>query len=71
MADRGGEGDAAALVKEGLEHEDVRQVHAAIERIVHNEDVAGVHVVAEMAQNRKDRRWNRAEMGGQSEPLGD
>ena len=46
VADRAGEREPLALVIERLEDEDVRQVHAAVERVVHDEHVARRHVVA-------------------------
>ena len=52
VADGAGEGQPLALVIERLEDEDVRQVHAAVERIVHDEDVARRHVVAEVPHDR-------------------
>ena len=52
VADRRGEGQAVAAVEDRLEHEDIRQMHAAVERVVHHEHVAGVDVVAEVPQHR-------------------
>ena len=71
MADGGGEGQALSPIEDRLEHEDVRQVHAAVEGVVHDEDIAGMDVVAVVAQHRLDRRRHRAEMARQREPLRD
>ena len=45
VADRGCEGQAVVPVEDRLEHEDVGQVHAAVERVVHHEHVVGMDVV--------------------------
>jgi hypothetical protein len=58
-------------VIERLEDEDVRQVHAAVERVVHDEDVALDHVVAVVAHDRFHRRRHRAQVSRQGQALGD
>ena len=70
VADRAGEGETLALVKQRLEDEDVGQVHAAVERVVHDEDVAGRHVVPEVAHDRLHGGRHRAEMARQGQALG-
>ena len=45
-----------------LEDEDVLQVDAAVERVVHHEDVAGVHAVAPLREQRLHRVRHRAEV---------
>ena len=71
VADRRREGQAVALVEDRLEHEDVGQVHTAVERIVHHEDIVGMDVVAIVAQHRFDGGRHRAEMARQREALRD
>ena len=71
MAARAGEREPFAFVIERLEDEDVRQVHAAVERVVHDEHVALRHVVAEVAHDRGERGRHRAEMPGQCQALRD
>jgi hypothetical protein len=44
-------------------------MHAAVERVVHDEDVARRHVVLEVAHDGFHGRRHRAEMAGQGEPL--
>ena len=62
VANRTGERHALALVKERLEDEDVREVHAAVERVVHDEHVARRHVLGEVAHDRLHRSRHGAEM---------
>ena len=71
VADGAGEGEPLALVIERLEDEDVGQVHAAVERVVHDEHVARRHVVAEVAHDRFHRGRHRAEMARQGQALRD
>ena len=71
VADRRGEGQTLAPVEDRLEDEDVRQVHAAVERVVHHVDVAGMDVVAIVAQHRFDGGRHGAEMARQGEALRD
>jgi hypothetical protein len=71
MAAGAGEREPFAVVIERLEDEDVRQVHAAVERVVHDEDVALRHVVAEVAHDRGQRGRHRAEMSRQGQALRD
>jgi hypothetical protein len=54
---------------ERLEDENVGQMHAAVERIVHDEHVAFRHVVAEVAHDRFQGGRHRAEMAGQRQAL--
>ncbi len=70
MADRAGEGQPLALVEQRLDHEDVGQVHAAVERVVHDEDVALGHVVTEVTHDGFHGGRHRAEMPGQGQALG-
>ena len=69
VAHRAGEREPLALVIERLEDEDVGQVHAAVERVVHDEDVARRHVVAVVAHDRFHRRGHRTEVPGEREAL--
>ena len=70
VADGGGEGDALAVDEDRLEDEDVRQVHAAVEGIVHDEDVARIDVVARSARMIDvERGRDRAQVPGQGQPL--
>jgi hypothetical protein len=69
MADRRGKGDPLALEVKRLEDEDVGQMHAAIERVVHRENVAGRHVVPVSIRDHFQRGGNRTEMAGQGQPL--
>ena len=69
VTDRAGEGQPFALMIERLDDEDVGQVHAAVERIVHDEDVAGDHVVLEMAHDRFHRGRHRTQVSRQGQPL--
>jgi hypothetical protein len=55
MADGRGEGDPPFAQKDRLEDEDVRQVHAALERIVHGEHVARGDVVLELGDHYDQR----------------
>jgi hypothetical protein len=57
------------FVVERLDNEDVRQVHAAVERIVHDEDVARRHVVAVVLHDRLHRGGHRAQVPRQRKPL--
>jgi hypothetical protein len=65
MTDGGGVGDRRTLGEQRFEDEDVRQMHAAIVRIVVDEDVAGMHVRSEMCQHRLQGDRDRAQMAGQ------
>ena len=65
------EGDARAICIERFDDEDVRQVHTAIEGVIHDEDVAWPHVVPELPHDRLERRGNRPEMAGERQPLRD
>ena len=71
VADRRGEGEPLAVDEDRLEDEDVGQVHAAFERVVHDEDVARPDVVPEAAQHRRQRGRDRAEVAGQGQALRD
>src|SRR4051812_31479666 len=60
------EADQAIVQEDGLENEDVLQVYAAFERIVHDEDVAGSHTIAPFrtqclhgVRHRTKMKWNR------------
>ena len=66
------ERDALAVHEHRLEHEDVGQVHSALERIVQDEHVAFAHVVVVVREHRGERGRDRAEMHRQREgPLCD
>jgi len=69
VADGAGEGEALALVEERLEDEDVGQVHAAVERVVHHEHVALGDVAGEVPHDRFHRRRHRAQVARQRQPL--
>ena len=57
--------------EDGLDDEDVGQVHAARERVVDHDDVAGLEAAAELAQDGRDGVGQRAELVGQRHALGD
>ena len=69
VADRGGEREPPAVVVERLEQEDVGQVHAALEGVVHDEDVARPDVLPELRDHRSERGRDRAEMARQRQAL--
>ncbi len=71
MAAGAGEREPLALVIKRLEDEDVRQVHAAVERIVHDEDIARRHVVAVVAHDRRHRGRDRAKVPRKGQALRD
>ena len=57
-------------MEDRLEDEDVRQMHAALERVVQDEDVARRHVVADTcATTDVERGRDRAEVPGQRQAL--
>ena len=56
------ETDQLAVEEDRLEHEDVLQVDAAVERVVHHEHIAGVHAVAPCREQRLHRVRHRAEV---------
>src|SRR5262245_35607551 len=58
----------AAVIKR-FDDEDVRQMHAAIEGIIHDEDVAGSHVGAEVPHDRFHRGGHRAQVSRQRKTL--
>ena len=57
-----GEADQLVVEVDGLEDEDVLQVHAAVERVVHHEDVARADPVAVVLEQRLHRGRDRAEV---------
>jgi hypothetical protein len=69
VADRSGESDPRAVKIERFDDEDVRQMHAAIEGIIHDEDVAWPHVAPELPHDRLQCRGNRPEMARERQPL--
>ena len=69
VADGRREGDTLALEEDGLQHEDVGDVHTALERIVRAIDVAGLHAVTVPRDRRRQRIGKRREMRGKREPL--
>ena len=71
VAHRTGPGDGFFIPEDRLEDEDVGQVHAALERIVQDEHVAGINLPRECRLHRGDRGRHRAQMPGQGQPLRD
>ena len=65
------ERDALPVHEHRLEHEDVGQVHPALERVVEHEDVAFAHFVVVVGEHRGERGRHRAEVHGQREALRD
>ena len=62
VADRGGKGDALAVMEDRLKDEDVGQMHAAGKRIVEAEHVILLHHRAEALDHRAQSCWNRSQM---------
>ena len=54
-----------------LDDEDVLQVHAPVEGVVHDEDVTGADAVAVVPEQRVHRGRDRAEVEGDADGLGD
>ena len=71
VGDAGGEAEQAVLMEDRPEEEDVREVHAAVVGIVHDEHVAGMDVVGIFPHQRRDGVGDGAEMHRHAEPLGD
>ena len=71
VATGAGKREPFATVIERFENEDVRQVHAAIERVVHDEDVACGHVLTEVTHDRCERGRHGAQMSRQGQALRD
>ena len=71
MPDHDGEGFQLVVDEDRQEQEDVRDVHPAVVRIVHHDDVAGVEIARELAQHALHRVGHRAEMLGDGPGLGD
>src|SRR5215469_11257808 len=69
VTDRAGEGEPLAPLKQRLEDKNVRQMHATVEWIVHDEHVARCDIAAEMARDRVHRGWYRAEMARDRQAL--
>jgi hypothetical protein len=69
VADGRRKGQALALVEDRLEDEHVRDVHAALERVVEAVHVARVHAVAEPGDGRRERVRERREVRGKRQPL--
>ncbi len=65
------EADQRVVEVHGLDDEDVLQVHAPVEGVVHDEHVAGADAVAVVAEQRVHRRRDRAEMEGDADGLRD
>ena len=65
-----GEGHTLSANEDRLEDEDVGQVHAALEGIVHDEDVVFLDVAFEDLDDPGERRLNRTQVHGHGEPLG-
>ena len=65
------ERDALAVHEHRLEHEDVGQVHPALEGVVQGVDVALAHVVVVAVEDRGKGGPHRAEVHRQGEALGD
>ena len=70
VTDGGSESDSLAFEIDRLEDEDVGQMHAAVEGIVQDVDIVRLHLVVVVAQNRRQRGGDRAQMLGQGEALG-
>ena len=66
-----GEGHAPALPEDGLDNEDVRDVHASFKRIVEDEDIALFHIVAVLGQQGLHGKGHRAQMQRNGDALGD
>ena len=64
MADHHREGMPFAAEEDRHEHEDIRQMHAAVIGIVHDDDVAVVKIALEFRQHRRHGFRYRAEMLG-------
>ena len=64
MTDHHREGAPRAAKEDRHEHEDVRQMHAAMIGIVHDDDVALMQIALEFRQHRRHRLGDRAEMLG-------
>ena len=64
-------GVVRAGLEDRFEDEYVRQMHAALERIVQDEHVAGINLPRECRLHRGDRGRHRAQMPGQGQPLRD
>ena len=62
VRDRHRVADVRVAVEDRLDDVDVGRVHAAVERVVHHEHVAGVQVVAEAPEQRAHRGRDRAEV---------
>ena len=63
--------DALALPEDRLDDEDVRDVHAAVERVVEDEDVARLDRVAVLREQRGHRVRHRAQVQRDGHALGD
>ena len=70
VADGRGEGQALAVQVDGLEDEDVGQVHAAGKGVVEGVDVARPHPIAEAIHDFLERGGNRAQVAGDGQSLG-
>ena len=66
-----GVGDARSLPVDGLDDEDVGDVHPALEGVVEDEHVAGLHVVAVPGEQRLHRERHRAQVQGDGHSLRD
>ena len=62
MTDHHGKGTPPAAVKNRHEHEDVRQMHAAMVGVVHDNDVAIVQIALELLQHCGHRLRDRTKM---------
>ena len=65
-----GKGDALSFPEHGLGDEDVGDVHAAVEGVVENENIALLHLVAEAGKERLHCEGHRAEVQWDGDALG-
>ena len=62
---------SVSLEVDRLDDEDVLEVHAAVEGVVHDEDVAGADAIAVVPEQRLHRGRDRAEVERDAHGLGD
>ena len=66
-----GKGRQAVLPEDGLHDEDVGNVHAPVEGVVENEDVARAHALSILPEESLHGVGHRAQVQGGGDPLGD
>ena len=64
-------GDQLTFPEHRLDDEDVRDVHAAIEGVVHDEDVAGLHLLVILGEKGLHRFGDGTQMHGDGHALSD